>query len=448
MKKTVSKNIDILVIANLDHASPRIPGLSEYMCNINDTVRVITPIQSKNFKEKWAINSLNDKRFKVIEAKYSGDLLQIFRKFFWVLGFSRNLSLTEQFKNNFKTKNSNNFWNEFKKKIPDWLLRKFQEFFAIPDLEITWYKSALRVANIEIKKKQPDFIVSSSPFMTSHLVASKIAKKYKITWITDFRDTWSNNPAYSFSKLRKKLDQYLEKKIIYQSNLITTVSETYKKKLNEIHRNKIVVIPNGYTSLNLYKKKINNSSILNIVYTGTLYEGFQNFPIFLQSVKKTIESGLIKREKLRINFYGRYISQLQNLIEDYDLSECVVQNGTVTRKDSYNIQQNADLLLFFNWEGLEGGLSHLKLYEYLGSLSPIFIVGAKNDFTNQKIVETTNSGFIGIGVNQISNILVNLYDRHINGEGIPYKPNITEIKKHSFYERGKIFRNLLLAISK
>ena len=82
MKKTVSKKIDILVIANLDHASPRIPGLSEYMCNINDTVRVITPIQSKNFKEKWAINSLNDKRFKVIEAKYSGDLLQIFRKFF------------------------------------------------------------------------------------------------------------------------------------------------------------------------------------------------------------------------------------------------------------------------------------------------------------------------------------------------------------------------------
>ena len=281
--------------------------------------------------------------------------------------------------------------------------------------------------------------------MTSHLVASKIAKKYNITWITDFRDTWSNNPVYSFSNLRKKLDKYIEKRIIYRSNLITTVSETYKEKLNEIHQNKIVVIPNGYTSLNLSKKKINNPTILNIVYTGTLYEGFQNFPIFLESVKKTIQSGLIDKEKLRINFYGRYISELQNLIEDYDLSKCVMQNGNVTRQESFKIQQNADLLLFFNWEGLEGGLSHLKLYEYLGSMSPILIVGAKNDFTNQKIVETTNSGFVGIGVNQISNILVNLYNNHINGGGIPYKPNIMEIKKHSYYERGKVFRKLLLS---
>lgn len=446
MNKLVSKNIDIMVIANLDHASPRIPGLCQYMCDINDTVRVITPIQTDNYREKWAISSMNNDNFKIIKAQYSGDLLQIFRKLFWSLGFSKKLSLTEQFKSNLNSKKSMKFWKKFQKKIPEWFFRKFQEFFAIPDLEITWFKSALRVAEIEIKKKRPDFIISSSPFMTSHLVASKIAKKYNITWITDFRDTWSNNPVYSFSKLRKKLDKYLEKRIIYRSNLITTVSEIYREKLNEIHQNKkIVVIPNGYTSLNLSKKKINNPSILNIVYTGTLYEGFQNFPIFLESVRKTIQSGLVDKEKLRINFYGRYISELQNLIEDYDLSKCVMQNGNVTRKDSFIIQQNADLLLFFNWEGLEGGLSHLKLYEYLGSMNPIFIVGAKNDFTNQKIVETTNCGFIGIGVNQISNILVNLYNNHINGRGIPYKPNIIEIKKHSYYERGKVFRNLLLS---
>ena len=58
--------------------------------------------------------------------------------------------------------------------------------------------------------------------------------------------------------------------------------------------------------------------------------------------------GLIKEEKLRINFYGRYISKLQELIEDFDLSGCVFQNGTVSRKDSFVLQQKADLLLFFN----------------------------------------------------------------------------------------------------
>jgi hypothetical protein len=104
------------------------------------------------------------------------------------------------------------------------------------------------------------------------------------------------------------------------------------------------------------------------------------------------------------------------------------------------------LLLFFNWEGTEGGLSHLKLYEYLGSMNPIFVVGAKIDSTNQKIVESTNSGFIGIGGNQISNILVDLYNKHINGSGIPHEPNMMEIKKHSYFERGKVLRNLLFSI--
>ena len=98
MKTKITNNIDVLVIANLDHASPRIPGLSQYMCSLNDSVRVITPIQNKNFKENWGINNFDKKNFKIIDAPYSGDLLQILRKLFWSLGFAKNLSLTEQIK--------------------------------------------------------------------------------------------------------------------------------------------------------------------------------------------------------------------------------------------------------------------------------------------------------------------------------------------------------------
>ena len=151
------KNIDVLVIANLDHASPRIPGLSQYMCSVNDNVRIITSIQNKNFKEKWGIKNFDKKKFKIIDAPYSGDLLQIIRKLLWSLGFTKNLSLTEQLKSNFNSRDQNNFWSKLKAQIPEWLFRRFQELFAIPDLEITWYKSALKVANIEIKKKTTRF---------------------------------------------------------------------------------------------------------------------------------------------------------------------------------------------------------------------------------------------------------------------------------------------------
>lgn len=446
MKISSIKDIDVLIIANLEHASPRIPGLSQYMCSLNDHIRVITPIKVKNFKKRWAINGLNKKQFEIIDAPYSGDILQIIRRFLWCIGFAKNKSLTEQLKDKSNLKDQMNLWRKFKRKIPEYLLIKFQEVFGIPDSEITWYKSAFRVANSEVKKKRPNFIISSSPYITSHLVASKIAKKFNIPWVADFRDTWSNNPIYPYSNLRRILDQYIEKKIISRSDLVITVSEMYQKKLREIHKKKIVIIPNGYTSLSSLFKPCVRSKVLNIVYTGTLYEGYQNYTVFLKAFKNTLEKGFIEKNKIKINFYGKYILRLQELIDNLHLSNCVFQKGLVSRERAFEVQRNADLLLFFSWEGLEGGLSHLKLYEYLGSMKPILMVGSKIDFSNQKIIKNTNSGFIGIGINKISDLLVELYNKHFNERGIPYNPNMIEIKKNSYCERGKILRNLLISI--
>jgi len=446
MKPNTIKNIDVIVIANLEHASPRIPGLSQYMCSLNDRVRVITPIPGQDFKERWAINGLDEKQFQIIDAPYSGDILQIVRRLLWRFGLANNVSLTEQLKSESNSEDRSKFWSKFKRKLPEWLLYRYQEFFGIPDLEITWYKSASRKAGIEVKKKRPDFIISSSPYMTSHLVASRVAKKYNIPWVADFRDTWSNNPAYPFSNLRRVLDKYLEKRIISRADLITTVSEAYGENLKKIHKGKIKVIPNGYTRLSPLVNPVVNASVLNIVYTGTIYEGFQNFPIFLKAVKKALEKGLIDKKLLRIDFYGRYIFGLQEIIEDFDLSACVFQNGFVSREDAFDAQRRADLLLFFNWEGIEAGLSHLKLYEYLGSMRPIFVVGSRIDVSNQKIVEETNSGYVGIGSDEICNLLVELYNKNLKEGGVPYKPNMTVIKKNSYYERGKFLRNLLISM--
>ena len=66
-----NKNINVLIISNLEHASPRIPGLCQYMCSLNDEIRVVTPTPDKNFKKRWALSEINSKQFKIIEAAYS-----------------------------------------------------------------------------------------------------------------------------------------------------------------------------------------------------------------------------------------------------------------------------------------------------------------------------------------------------------------------------------------
>ena len=191
-------NLNILIVANLDHASPRIPGLSQYLCSKKDTVRVISPISSSDYIKKWALGELDRNYFKVIDAPYSGDALQILRKILWKFGLAKGKSLTEQLKE--KTKQNNK--QSFLSKLPNFLLYKFQELLCFPDLEITWYRSAICETKKQIALEKPDILISSSPYMTSHLVASRISKKYKLLWIADYRDTWTNNTSYPFSQIR------------------------------------------------------------------------------------------------------------------------------------------------------------------------------------------------------------------------------------------------------
>ena len=91
-------------------------------------------------------------------------------------------------------------------------------------------------------------------------------------------------------------------------------------------------------------------------------------------------------------------------------------------------------------------MSHLKLYEYFGSMKTILAVGSKVDVLNQNLKQKTNIGFIAIRVDNICNILVKLYNQHINKKVIAYRPKKKEIKKHSYYERGKNFRELLISL--
>lgn len=435
----------ILIIANLEHASPRIPGLSQYFLEKDDDIRVISPIKNNNFREEWGLSELNPNKFHVINAPYSGDILQTLRKVFWFFGLKRGKSLTEQLKSASPSRKS----SLIRSKLINFLLFKFQEFFGIPDLEITWYRSAYKTALKEIEANPPDVLISSSPYMTSHLVASKISKKFNLKWVADFRDSWSNNPVYPFSNFRRRLDSFLEKKIITKASFISTVSERYAEKLKEIHSHNLIVIPNGYSKLNTKTTLVNENNYLEIVYTGMIYDGYQNYPEFLKGLRYGLDNNYFSKKDLRVNFYGRYLFNLQEKIKKFNLEQVVLQNGFIPRERAFLVQASADLQLFFNWEGDEnGGLSHLKLYEYLGAMRPILVFGNKEDKSNQDIVKETNSGFISIGKENLAKKVKGLIDIKKEKKFIPHNPNISILKKNSYYQRGKLLRSELIKILK
>ena len=156
----------LLVIANLHHASPRIPGLVSALPEHGwEAVIITTPLEANATEVLGFPEGFLDKA-RVIEAPYRGDVFWMWRGVFRLLGFDMKESLTEQIKDRAGVCH--------KRSYVDDLMRAYQTLFAYPDTERTWRRPGLRTARQIAKSQSFDAILSSSPFPTSHRIAHQL----------------------------------------------------------------------------------------------------------------------------------------------------------------------------------------------------------------------------------------------------------------------------------
>ena len=62
----------------------------------------------------------------------------------------------------------------------------------VPDLRIGWNPSAYKLAEKELKADRYDYVISTGPPHSTHLIGLKLKRRYGIQWRTDFRDPMSD----------------------------------------------------------------------------------------------------------------------------------------------------------------------------------------------------------------------------------------------------------------
>lgn len=120
----------------------------------------------------------------------------------------------------FKSKNnSKNYPQSYipNKSIFDKLTSFIRVNFIIPDARVGWNKFAFNKAKEIIIKNNINYLITTGPPHSSHLVGLKIKKKFDINWIVDFRDPWSEifytKNQFKF-KISKKLIKVLKEKFL------------------------------------------------------------------------------------------------------------------------------------------------------------------------------------------------------------------------------------------
>lgn len=290
----------------------------------------------------------------------------------------------------------------------------YKTLFNFPDGQIGWYPFAINEGKKIIKSGwKPDLIYASAHPATSLLVARKLSVKFDIPWVAEFRDLWTDNHNYKFPKWRKWLEAKLETKVLSNVSAAVTISEPLAKTLSAKTKAPVATILNGFDPKDYSEssKTLFTADELNIVYTGMVYTGKQDVTALFQALKQ-----VKNKDKVKVHFYGRYLSDVEFLAEQYDVKSMVLISHSVPYAQAIKIQMHADILLFLLWcDQSQSGVYTGKLFEYFGARHPILAIGLENGVAADLIRER-KAGFISNDASEIAKQLDLWIEQKLKGE--------------------------------
>jgi len=299
---------EVLIITNIEQASPRVIGFIQNFQKYWYKPIILCPQIDNNFYKKfWKLENCT-----IYQTEdFFNPLDKILKK------RKSNENPSDKFN---KIKNNNIIKKIILNILKNWFIF-VANFLNYPDSHRFWIKKAIKNSDQIIKNHKIKVIFSSSSPVSSHIVASKVAWKYKIKWVADFRDLWTQNHAYPFSSLRKKIEAKLEKKSLINSCAITTVSYPLVNQLRELHKNKnIYEITNWFfETQKISANKKNANKKFTISYTWQVYENFQKIDIILTAINNLITNNKINKNNIIFNYYWKKCIDFDITVNKYKL---------------------------------------------------------------------------------------------------------------------------------
>jgi glycosyltransferase involved in cell wall biosynthesis len=408
----------VLVIADLFYASPRIPSLAKYLPDFGwQPIILTTPIGENPDSQFGPPNNFKSTNRVVETYGYSSPY-----------GKKRLIS------------------KRYKRVRPflKFLYKYYREIAHYPDSERGWKTFAVKAGNELLQDEHADAMISSSPPVTTHLIARELKNKHKIPWIADFRDLWSQNANYSYGRIRRFFDKRLELRTLQSADALVTVSSPAAEKLRMLHEGeRVYTITNGFDPEKMSDGKANLTSKFTITYTGQIYTK-QDPSKLLVALKDLISQGAIHSMDVEVRFYGPESELLMKTIQKYGLSDIVKQYGIIPRESSFEKQRESQLLLLLNWEDQrEKGVYTGKIFEYLAAQRPILATGGFGSDVVETLLDETSSGIYCSTIEVIKNALRELYSQYKFKGKITYDGNMEKINEYSYRETARKFAEIL-----
>jgi glycosyltransferase involved in cell wall biosynthesis len=287
-------------------------------------------------------------------------------------------------------------------------LRGLGELYRVitnfPDGQIGWYRAAVRRAEPLIATWRPDVILSSAYPATAHLVARSIARRYRISWVAEYRDPWTDSGSRRRPGPLYPVERWLEDRTVRDAAAIVTVSDSwaglFRRRFPQIP---VHVVPNGFDGSD-YPADADppTTGPLRVLYTGRLYARQDPRPL-LEALRSL---GADAARTIQMRFVGRYLASVRDSARALGLLGTVVSvDQPVSHDAALRAQREAHALVMFLGDDEDVGWRPAKLYEYLGARRPILMIGGTERHEARVVLRACGAGVAADSASEIAALL-------------------------------------------
>ncbi len=297
--------------------------------------------------------------------------------------------------------------------------------FFVPDPKIFWIKKSIKFLLKYINQNNIEYVVSTGPPHSMHLIALGLKKKNKnLKWIADFRDPWSKLDLldnFHLSYFAKHKNKLLEKKVLHKANLILTVSEMWKDDFKKLGAKNVKVITNGYDDSDFTNYTSKTSKEKFVIGHYGLINHLRNPKNFWKALDEICLENKDFSKKIEIHLSGNIDKNIIKEISNYSaINSKIKMLGYLSHKEVINAYSNTSLLLVLLFNSKSGLGNHpAKLFECIACKKQFFVFGPENSDT-QKLLNKIKIGEYLLYSDNIENIKDKIIKAY-NNQSVNYK---------------------------
>ena len=266
--------------------------------------------------------------------------------------------------------------------------------YFIPDARKFWIKPSLRFLEKYLIENPVDVVISTGPPHSTHLIGLGLQEKLGVSWVTDFRDPWTDIDYFHQLPLTKrglKKHHTQEALVVSKADLVLVVGTTMRQMLLKYNKN-IAVVTNGYDG-QIDKEAVALDARFSITHIGLMNEARNPYALWKVLSELCDELPGFAKD-LEIKLIGKTDASVQHSIAAEGLVGCVNELGYIPHDQVHQHQKSSQvLLLAVNKVPSAKGIITGKIFEYLLAKRPIVAIGPE-DGDLAAILKETQAGDI------------------------------------------------------